>query len=104
MAISAGPLFTFNPSVSFHVKLKTKEEFGAMDSAGDHAFTFNEAISFVVPCETQAEIEAFAEALAAGLARFVRFLGASKLDAAAIGEPLLRRRACSSQGAKASEG
>jgi uncharacterized protein YcaQ len=41
--------------------------------------------------------EAFAEALAGGLARFVRFLSASKLDAAAIREPLLRRRACSSQ-------
>jgi uncharacterized protein YcaQ len=40
--------------------------------------------------------EAFAEALAAGLARFVRFLGASMLDATAIREPLLRRRACSS--------
>ncbi|MES3006110.1 MAG: VOC family protein [Patescibacteria group bacterium] len=26
MAISAGPLFKFNPSVSFHVKCKTKEE------------------------------------------------------------------------------
>jgi uncharacterized protein YcaQ len=37
--------------------------------------------------------EAFAEALARGLARFVTFLGASKLDAQAIGEPLLRRRA-----------
>jgi uncharacterized protein YcaQ len=37
--------------------------------------------------------EAFAEALAGGLARFVRFLGASKLDATAIREPLLRRRA-----------
>ncbi len=45
--------------------------------------------------------EAFAEALAAGLARFVRFLGASKLDATAIGEPLLRRRACSSPEAHA---
>jgi hypothetical protein len=41
--------------------------------------------------------EAFAEALAGGLARFVRFLSASKLDATAIREPLLRRRACSSQ-------
>jgi uncharacterized protein YcaQ len=40
--------------------------------------------------------EAFAEALACGLARFVRFLGASKLDAKAIREPLLRRRACAS--------
>src|SRR5438309_11663001 len=26
MAISAGPLFKFNPSVSFHVKFHTKEE------------------------------------------------------------------------------
>jgi predicted 3-demethylubiquinone-9 3-methyltransferase (glyoxalase superfamily) len=26
MAISAGPLFKFNPSISFHVKCKTKEE------------------------------------------------------------------------------
>lgn len=37
--------------------------------------------------------EAFAEALARGFARFLTFLGASKLDAQAIGEPLLRRRA-----------
>jgi len=36
--------------------------------------------------------EAFAEALARGFARFVTFLGASKLDVTAIGEPLLRRR------------
>jgi uncharacterized protein YcaQ len=34
----------------------------------------------------------FAEALARGFARFVRFLGASKLDAKAIHQPLLRRR------------
>jgi uncharacterized protein YcaQ len=40
--------------------------------------------------------EAFAEALVCGFARCVRFLGASKLDATAIREPLLRRRACSS--------
>ncbi|MBI3244055.1 MAG: YcaQ family DNA glycosylase [Chloroflexi bacterium] len=40
--------------------------------------------------------EAFAEALACGFSRFVTFLGASKLDAKAIREPLLRRRACSS--------
>ena len=39
--------------------------------------------------------EAFAEALADGLARFVRFLGVCQLDATAIREPLLRRRACS---------
>ena len=37
--------------------------------------------------------EAFAEALARGFARFVTFLGASKLDVKAIREPLLRRRA-----------
>ena len=40
--------------------------------------------------------EAFAEALARGLARFVTFLGASQLDATAIREPLLRQRACAS--------
>jgi uncharacterized protein YcaQ len=37
--------------------------------------------------------EAFAEALARGFVRFVTFLGARKLDAKAIREPLLRRRA-----------
>jgi len=36
--------------------------------------------------------EAFARALARGLARFVTFLGTSKVDANAIPEPLLRRR------------
>ncbi len=30
MAISAGPLFKFNPSISFHVKCKTKEEVDAL--------------------------------------------------------------------------
>jgi uncharacterized protein YcaQ len=43
--------------------------------------------------ETLGKDEAFAEALAGGLARFVAFLGASKLNAEAIREPLLRRRA-----------
>ena len=37
--------------------------------------------------------DAFAEALALGFARFVKFLGASTMDAKAISEPLLRRRA-----------
>ena len=41
--------------------------------------------------------EAFAEALAGGLARFVTFLGASKLDVQAIREPLLRQRAGSAR-------
>jgi uncharacterized protein YcaQ len=35
--------------------------------------------------------EAFAEALARGFARFVKFLGAGRMDAKAIPEPLLRR-------------
>ena len=39
--------------------------------------------------------EAFAEALARGFARFVTFLGARKMNAKAIREPLLRRRASS---------
>jgi uncharacterized protein len=47
--------------------------------------------------------EVFAEALARGLTRFTRFLGASKLDATAICEPLLRRRAYSSLEANAGE-
>jgi uncharacterized protein YcaQ len=41
--------------------------------------------------ESLGKDEAFAEALARAFARFVAFLGASKLDATAIGEPLLRR-------------
>jgi uncharacterized protein YcaQ len=36
--------------------------------------------------------EAFAEALAAAFARFKTFLGADKLDAKAVSQPLLRRR------------
>jgi uncharacterized protein YcaQ len=39
--------------------------------------------------------EAFAEALARGLARFVAFLGVGRVNAKAISEPLLRRRAMS---------
>ena len=41
--------------------------------------------------------EMFAEALARGFARFVTFLGASRLDAKAIREPLLRRRVSASR-------
>jgi hypothetical protein len=40
--------------------------------------------------------EAFAEALDRGFTRFVTFLGARRLDAKAIREPLLRRRVCAS--------
>jgi uncharacterized protein YcaQ len=42
--------------------------------------------------KTLGKDDAFAEALARGFARFATFLGASKLDARAIREPLLRRR------------
>lgn len=41
------------------------QEFGAMDSARDHAFTFNEAISFMVHCDTQDEIDYFWDKLSA---------------------------------------
>jgi uncharacterized protein YcaQ len=41
--------------------------------------------------------EAFAEALARGFRRFVTFLGANKLDAGAVREPLLRQRLSLSQ-------
>jgi uncharacterized protein len=42
--------------------------------------------------ETLSKDEAFAEALARGFVRFISFLGADKLDATAVSEPLLRRR------------
>ncbi len=42
--------------------------------------------------EALGQDEAFAEALAGGFARFVPFLGAGRLDAGAIREPLLRGR------------
>jgi hypothetical protein len=47
--------------------------------------------------ETLGRDEAFAQALARGFARFVTFLAASKLNADAIGEPLLRQRVYSSK-------
>ena len=38
MAISAGPFFRFNPSISFHIKCKTKDEvdaiFGKLSEGG----------------------------------------------------------------------
>jgi uncharacterized protein YcaQ len=52
--------------------------------------------------QTLGNDEAFAEALACGFARFVTFLGASKLDATAIRESLLRQRACASKEANSS--
>jgi uncharacterized protein len=49
-------------------------------------------LGFWLEDETLVTDEAFAEALAKGFSRFVTFLGAVKLDAEAIQEPLLRRR------------
>jgi uncharacterized protein YcaQ len=46
--------------------------------------------------ETLGKDEAFAQALSRGFTRFVTFLGARKLDASAIREPLLRQRICAS--------
>jgi hypothetical protein len=47
--------------------------------------------------ETLGRDEAFAQALARGFARFVTFLAGSKLNADAIGEPLLRQWVYSSK-------
>ncbi len=46
--------------------------------------------------ESLGKNEAFAEALARGFARFVRFLGANQINADALREPFLRQRLCSS--------
>jgi uncharacterized protein YcaQ len=60
-------------------------------------------LSFWLENEALGNDEAFAEALARGFARFVRFLGASKFEATAIREPLLRRCVSSSTGTASSE-
>jgi uncharacterized protein len=49
-------------------------------------------LGFWLEAKALGKDEAFAEALARGFKRFVTFLGASKLDAKAIREPLLGRR------------
>jgi uncharacterized protein len=49
-------------------------------------------LGFWLEDEVLGQDEAFAEALARGFARFVRFLGAGQIDAAAIEMPLLRKR------------
>ncbi|HNS01472.1 MAG TPA: crosslink repair DNA glycosylase YcaQ family protein [Anaerolineae bacterium] len=50
-------------------------------------------LGFWLEDEALGKDEAFAEAWARGLARFVAFLGAGGLDCAAISQPLLRQRA-----------
>jgi uncharacterized protein YcaQ len=49
-------------------------------------------LGFWLEDEALSNNETFAEALASGFARFVKFLGTSTLDATAIREPLLRNR------------
>jgi uncharacterized protein YcaQ len=53
-------------------------------------------LGFWLEDEALGQDEAFARALAGGFARFVAFLGAVKLDATTIDEPLLRENVCAS--------
>ncbi len=62
------------------------------DSKFDRATNTFVILGFWLEDKALGADEQFAEALARGFARFVAFLGASKLDATAIGEPLLRQR------------
>lgn len=49
-------------------------------------------LGFWLEEEAEGNDPAFAEALANGFSRFVRFLGAVRLDASAVNQPLLRKR------------
>ena len=62
------------------------------DSKLDRATNTFVILGFWLEDESLGKDEAFALALARGFARFMTFLGASKLDAAAIREPLLLQR------------
>ncbi|MCA9837351.1 MAG: YcaQ family DNA glycosylase [Trueperaceae bacterium] len=61
------------------------------DSKLDRATNTFILLGFWLEKEALAKDEAFAQALALGFARFVRFLGAAKADVKAIKEPLLRK-------------
>jgi uncharacterized protein YcaQ len=62
------------------------------DSKLDRATNTFVILGFWLEDEALGKDEAFAQALAAGFARFVAFLGAGQIDAQAIREPLLSRR------------
>ena len=64
---------------------------GRFDSKLDRTTNTFVILGFWLEDEALGKDEAFAAALARGFARFVTFLGASQLEAEAIGEPLLRR-------------
>jgi uncharacterized protein len=68
---------------------------GRFDSKLDRTSNTFVILGLWLEDKTLGKDEAFAEALARGFARFVAFLGAGKLDAKAIQEPLLRRRVSS---------
>jgi uncharacterized protein len=69
---------------------------GRFDSKLDRATDTFVILGLWLEDQALGKNEAFAESLARGFERFVTFLGASKLDAKAIREPLLRRRLSSS--------
>jgi uncharacterized protein YcaQ len=69
---------------------------GRFDSKLDRTTNTFVILGLWLEDQTFGKDEAFTQALARGFARFVAFLGASKLDAAAIREPLLRQRIGSS--------
>jgi uncharacterized protein YcaQ len=60
------------------------------DSKLDRASNTFVILGFWLEDAALGQDEAFAAALARGFARFVSFLGASQLEATAIGPPLLR--------------
>lgn len=62
------------------------------DSKLDRTTSTFVILGFWLEDDTLGTDEAFAEALARGFVRFVKFLGAGKLNASAMGEPLLRKR------------
>ncbi|MEZ4669881.1 MAG: crosslink repair DNA glycosylase YcaQ family protein [Anaerolineae bacterium] len=65
---------------------------GRFDSKLDRTTNTFIILGFWLEDKSLGKDEAFAEALACGFARFATFLGAKKLDAKAISEPLLRKR------------
>jgi uncharacterized protein len=67
---------------------------GRFDSKLDRATNTFVVLGFWLEDPALGNEETFAEALARGFARFVTFLGASKLDATLIKEPQLRRHVC----------
>ncbi len=69
---------------------------GRFDSKLDRATNTLVVLGLWLEDKALGEDEAFAGALGGGFARFVTFLGAGKLDATAISQPLLRQRASAS--------